>query len=101
MPTRPSNPTSLPPAVSPGALAVLRWLGEVGLATGDQLARRFWPEAAPVSAGRALHRLRAGGYLLTRPWQAPHTPLYARAPAGGLLLRATPPAIQIGWPSRS
>jgi hypothetical protein len=82
------------------AAAVLTWIGEGGLASAEQLARRFWPPARPRSAYRYLLPLVQAGYLAT----APQTILgrgrtvYALTAAGSAALGLAPPLVRVGWP---
>lgn len=81
--------------------AILRWIGQGGLATRNQLARRFWPGGQYQTVHKHLYRLRQAGYLLIRPWHVPdrHTVLYALTCRSSQALQIRLPAIQIGWPS--
>jgi hypothetical protein len=79
---------------------ILYCIGQGGVATDDQLTRRFWSRARPRSAYRQLYRLVAEGYLLVQPWSFPtrKTFLYALTEAGAQALGVRPPHVYIGWP---
>src|SRR4051812_18103373 len=82
------------------ARPVLRWIGDGGLASRGQLARRFWPQARPHAAYVYLRRLVRAGYLAT----APQTVLGAARdlsvlpPAASAALGVRPPWVRLGWP---
>lgn len=80
---------------------LLRWIGEGGLASRVQLARRFWPAARyPRTAYQHLYRLVRQGYLLTDGYdrRGQHHDLYILTAAGSAVLGAAPPFVRIGWP---
>jgi hypothetical protein len=80
---------------------LLRWIGEGGLASRAQLARRFWPAARyPRTAYQHLYRLVRQGYLLTTPYDrhGRHHDLYVLTAAGSAVLGTVPPFVRIGWP---
>jgi hypothetical protein len=82
------------------AAQTLRWIGEGGLASLDQLVRRFWSQARPRSAYRYLHPLVQAGYLLTAPHTALHggQDLYVLTAQGSAMLGIAPPFVRVGWP---
>ena len=88
------------PRLPPQAPPILRWIGEGGLASESQLARRFWPQAQPRTAYKYLHALVRAGYLLT----AGHTvlrrlqDLYVLTALGSQALASSPPFVRLGWP---
>jgi hypothetical protein len=80
---------------------ILRWIGEGGVATRQQLTRRYWSDARPRTAYRQLQRLVSSGYLLMRPWHIAtrQEVIYALTPEGGWVLNAGAPHLYIDWPS--
>lgn len=89
-----------PPLTTLGR-AILRWIGDEGLATEHQLARRFWPpEVNARSPYVYLHRLEQQGYVESRQHQVlgQVQTLYVLAPAAGPALQVYPPFVRIGWP---
>jgi hypothetical protein len=90
------------PALTPFSRSLLRWIGDGGLATRDQLARRFWPpDGHPRSPYVYLHRLEQQGYLRTRPHQVLGRvqPLYVLTAAASTALQIAPPFVRIDWPA--
>jgi hypothetical protein len=89
-------------SISPANQAVLHWIGQGGVASREQVRRRFWPDVRPSSAYRHLHRLVQGGYLLTQPWHLARqqTIIYALTQQSARTIGATAPGIYIGWPSQ-
>ncbi len=96
------NPSVLHLPLSPANQEMLRWIGQGGVASRDQLRRRFGAGVQPRSAYRHLHRLVRGGYLLTQPWHRARqqTVIYALTRQSAAAIGAEVPAIYIGWPSR-
>src|SRR5437763_265652 len=95
------HPPTIRP-LPPRVWTIFYWIGRGGLATREQLARRFWPGADPAPAYRHLRRWRQAGYLVAQPGRDPQraTVLYALAARGAQALGLSPPEIAIGWPSR-
>ncbi|HET7081103.1 MAG TPA: replication-relaxation family protein [Chloroflexia bacterium] len=91
---------TLPP-LPPLSRSLLRWIGDGGLATGDQLARRFWPPDGHARSPYVyLHRLEQQGYIRSRRHQVLGRvqPLYVLTAAASTALQIDPPFVRIDWP---
>jgi hypothetical protein len=91
---------TLPP-LTPLSRTLLRWIGDGGLATRDQLARRFWPPDGHLRSPYVyLHRLEQQGYLRSRPHQVLGRvqTLYVLTAAASTALQISPPFVRIDWP---
>jgi hypothetical protein len=89
------------PALTSFSRALLRWIGDGGLATRDQLARRFWsPGGHARSPYVYLYRLEQQGYLRSRRHQVLGRvhPLYVLTAAASMALQIYPPFVRIDWP---
>jgi hypothetical protein len=96
-----SVPLSAGTELTAQAYTLLRWIGDGGLASRAQLARRFWPAArSSAVAYQYLYRLVQAGYL----WPGRQTilgqvrDLYVLTPAASAALQVAPPFIRVGWP---
>src|SRR5947209_11646004 len=81
--------------------ALLRWIGDEGLATRDQLARRFWPpDVYDRSPYMYLYRLERQGYLQSRRHQVLGRlqTLYVLTAAASRALQVYPPFVRVDWP---
>jgi hypothetical protein len=97
---RPPVPARIYSPLPVRAQALLQWIGEGGLASRTQLARRFWPQARPTTPYHYLRDLVHAGYLQAGRQTVLGAPqdLYVLTGAASRALDLAPPLVRVGWP---
>jgi hypothetical protein len=78
------------------------WIGQAGVASLDQLARRFWPGKRPGTASDRLRRLVQAGYLEMQVWDGrqPGERIFALTHKGYMQLgSASREQLHVGFPA--